>query len=82
MKQVQFEAYARANAVGKVFTSRGHVMPMKLWTAVVYDHNGEPLTDVPQIIDARGNFKTWASLDTLHDWFREQGYDGSIVIEC
>ena len=30
---------------------------------------------------ARGGKRTWANLDTVHRWIREQGWNGSIQID-
>lgn len=81
MKHFEFVIYASAKAVDRVelFGAPAAGYVERSWTCRVTLGGASPAACV-LLLDARGNVKTWKSLDTAVAWVRSKGYDAGVEV--
>lgn len=78
MKQNEFALLVGAGAIERVTVYRNNATG-EGWTVWGYADGARWTRDYVEA--ARGGKRTWASLDTVHRWVREQGWKDSIQID-
>lgn len=78
MTQNEFALLVSAGAIERVTVYRDRIAS-EGWSVWGYADDARWSRDY--IETARGGQRTWASLDTAHQWLRKNGWTGSIEID-